>query len=339
MTAIIFEHAGHTGGISWINAMLPSFLPRETMHFGEGGDTSWEEFQALGDTERDGLKFLYGHHIQKADTLLRQPFVRTTMIRHPVTMFISHYYWVSDQPSSSFFEPDKAKTDANFPRFLDSMEGKQEANRFADYIMYWRSRSASSEEDFRRQVDELLKGYDFIAICELFEESQILAAMRYPWLKISPWERKRVNNKAWSESDIDPALIPRIERIVDVDLQIYRRLRARMEADFAPVMDDDVYLGYKASCIASDRRLLQAYCAGDRRYLPSLSVPQLKRLRDMVDRKHLDCFDALGTAQEKIRELSIINNSLSGISANQAIRIAALEDELAALKRVNASPV
>ena len=58
-----------------------------------------------------------------------------------------------------------------------------------------------------------------------------------------------------------------------------------------------------------------------------------------MDRKHLDCFDSLGTAQEKIRELSIINNSLSGISANQAIRIAALEEELATLKRMDAPPV
>lgn len=285
MFPLIFDHVGSSGGLSFSNAIAKSFPPEQILNFGDAcSDISWEAIVAMTPERRHEFQLIWGHQVHRFGTLIDPPFERITVIRHPVTRYISDYLFRSDQRDYPWYAPDRETALARLPDYVATAGSAGWAGHaLVNWVCDWFGETRHSVgEAVRLARHHLHHSYGFVGVTELFEESLILLCERYPWLRIQPWSRVRVGSKAWDELDMDPALLRRIEEIVAPDLEIYREIREKLEADFAPYVEDDAYLGYKGLCIAQDRKLTRYFLRGEAGYLLPMSPETRGRLADHV---------------------------------------------------------
>ena len=101
---IIFNHIPRTGGTT-LRVILNKIYGEERVFFINSRDipSSLERFRSMGVEARKRYKVISGHGAIEYSGLVEKPF-RITILRDPLSLFISQYYYLRESHNSNFRE-------------------------------------------------------------------------------------------------------------------------------------------------------------------------------------------------------------------------------------------
>ena len=97
---ILFDHLPKCGGTSLIDFLESNFLKRKTYAI-DGPNTrdNIYKFMEFSERQRYGYDLVYGHMANDLFSYVHPDMLKITVLRHPVSRIISHYYHVKRNPN------------------------------------------------------------------------------------------------------------------------------------------------------------------------------------------------------------------------------------------------
>ena len=107
---IIFNHIPRTGGTTF-RVILNKVYGEKHVFFINSRDIagSLATFRAMSREERNNYRVISGHGAENFAAFLENP-LRVTILREPVSLFISQYYYLRKSPNSNFLAEVSALT-------------------------------------------------------------------------------------------------------------------------------------------------------------------------------------------------------------------------------------
>lgn len=184
-----------------------------------------DDLIAMPSEHRSRIQMCYVHCLVNLHPVV--PCYSITMVRDPVKRWVSSYYR----------QKETGGIDHSLTTFMDEIIGEQAANQFSRWIASTNGDSfvyqTGPEHSVNKLYDEaIVKNYLFVGICEYFEESLFILALKLGWSFIPGWRVHFKSNRP-AISELPKATIQKIEDMVTVDRNLYDFCLRRLQQELA----------------------------------------------------------------------------------------------------------
>lgn len=254
---VLFHQMIETGGSTLARVLLERSRREGTQYFNAElllGDRSI--LPAAGDS----VDFIYGHNAYGFHTEAPRPARYFTMLREPVVAYISRYHnW-------KFMASEDIEHETLEEFVEDGQSPNHQTRDLARCLEDFHSMDFEMEADdirvaAQRVLDERMV---FCGITDLFEETVFLLCAIFGWRETSMWRRRLATPGRPRVEDLDPSLVAKIERLVEVDLEMYHQQREKLLDLFEATAFDSSFADYqqaarKTRAESFDAATLQKY--------------------------------------------------------------------------------
>lgn len=215
---LIFLHLPKNAGTSMNSILKKNYSSDEIyeVRFNVDRSGNLEEFKGMPQDDRDKIKFLSGHFNFGLHTYFSNPFQYVSMMRHPVERTVSFYNYIKRKENHRLKDVVKDKS---------LIECVREVKDFD--VVNGQARKLSGTDDESLMLEKALENIDnhfaFMGIQEYFEESILLLGHKLN-TKVGYLSHL---NKAGADHQIDNQLIEEIEKLNQVDLELYEIMKKR----------------------------------------------------------------------------------------------------------------
>lgn len=215
---LIFLHLPKNAGTSMNSILKKNYIQKEIfeVRFNTDRTGNLTEFKEMPQDKRDNIKFLSGHFDFGLHEYFSNPFQYVSMMRHPVERTVSFYNYIKRKKSHRLLDVVKKKS---------LIECVTEVKDFD--VVNGQARKLSGTDDESLMLEKALENIDnhfaFMGIQEHFEESMLLLGHKLE-SKIGYLSHL---NRAGTNHEIDNELIREIEKLNQVDLELYEIMRNR----------------------------------------------------------------------------------------------------------------
>jgi hypothetical protein len=231
---ILFNHIPKTGGVTLriiLNRVYGTdriFLINST-HIGESLDI----FSRYSEKERDQFIALAGHGAGLFTHLLTDPF-RVSIVREPVSLFLSQYFYLKTRKDSGFYEQVHPLQDIE--HYIDfAIENGQDnlLTRYLSNSIQFLADPGSKAPEMRTDGDRLhnlainaLHEYDSVIDLADFDAGIYALAKKLGWRKIPVYRPANKNKSNPGKALLTSSLKNHLEEVLKYDIALYKSFRA-----------------------------------------------------------------------------------------------------------------
>lgn len=193
--------------------------------------SSINTFSRLSEKERSAYKVITGHGASMFEKHLHNPF-RVTILREPVSLFISQYHFLKVKKGVVYFE-EQMKGIASMDQYIDFALKNGQDNLLTRYLsnsMQWLVDESLPVPEMQNQGEELLsraieRMHDFDAVINLSDfDAGIFALSRMlGWNRRIPLYKPSNRNTRKDKSfTLTPELLERMSYHLRFDIRLYK---------------------------------------------------------------------------------------------------------------------
>jgi len=191
MRRLIFFHLAKTGGITLrriAERHLPEGYAFYNLSLNQADSKELEEFRALPETKKEKIAVLAGHMPFGMDKELSGPSDYITMLRNPLDIVVSEYYYLHNSPLKDWHRAIadfKAMSLGDFARSGFNITTNHQTRVLARIWSTFLERSVPVDEAaFSRAKESLRRDFLCVGITERFDESLLVMKRRLGWRSI-----------------------------------------------------------------------------------------------------------------------------------------------------------
>ncbi|MDH3602548.1 MAG: sulfotransferase family 2 domain-containing protein [Candidatus Tectomicrobia bacterium] len=227
---LIFVHVPKTGGMT-LDHMIRRQYPDQALHWiSYDRPELLSEFQALDAKKKGEIRGLLGHVPFGIDAQLSGNPVYITMLRDPVTRFISEYHQVRRMTRPGAWRPPvdqvKSMTLDDFLNYrIENNTMDVQTAFIGGYIPPAGTQPPFEplpENALQRAKDNLRNHFVVVGLTERFDESLLLMKRRLGWNKHLFYARRNVVLRSASDRDVPPETLERIVEHTRLDAELVR---------------------------------------------------------------------------------------------------------------------
>lgn len=251
---LIFLHLPKNAGASMNSILKKKYIQNEIFEVRFNADRTGNltEFKEMPQNKRDNIKYLSGHFDFGLHEYFSNSSKYVSMMRHPVERTISFYNYIKRKKSHRLLDVVKNRS---------LIECVTEVKDFD--VVNGQARKLSATDDQNLMLKKALNNIDnhfaFMGVQEHFEESMLLLSHKMG-SKIGYLSHL---NRADRSHEIDNELIREIEKLNQVDLELYEIMRNRFFEELKEVK----YLSTKKASLRISSRIKPNYDKIIRRFL------------------------------------------------------------------------
>ena len=173
-----------------------------------------ERFKRLPEQRRCRLRVVRGHMFYGIHEFLPQGATYITMLRDPVTRFLSSYYFILRRPLHPMHR--KLKNERlGVEEFIRLTPHRQ--NLQCRFIAGFENGEICDEQVLDIAKENLTRSFSVIGLCERFEESLMLMAITFEW-EVPFYENRKVSK---IRPVVEPRLVDLIKEHNRLDVELY----------------------------------------------------------------------------------------------------------------------
>lgn len=244
---VIFLHIGKTAGSTMRQVLRKQFRPSETMVVRSPvrdpkrlrREETLAYFAGLPEAERGRARLILGHTIFGLHEHIPRPSTYVTLMRDPVSLVLSLYYYVRRTPGHWLYEAARQMSLDEYVRSGLSLETDNSQARAisGDMSTEFGRCTTTMLETAKRNIDDR---FAVVGLAERFDETLILLGKAFGWSKLA-YVRANVAPKN-QRREVSPETREAIERQNALDRELYtdmtRAFDRRVETD--PTFDRDL---------------------------------------------------------------------------------------------------
>jgi len=173
-----------------------------------------ERFKRLSEQRRRRLQVVRGHLFYGIHEFLPQGATYITMLRDPVTRFLSSYYFILRRPLHPMHRKLK-KERLGVEDFIRLTPHRQ--NLQCRFIAGFGNGEICDEQVLDVAKENLARSFSVIGLCERFEESLMLMAVTFGW-EVPFYENRKVSK---TRPMVEPRLVDLIKEHNRLDVELY----------------------------------------------------------------------------------------------------------------------
>ncbi len=249
---VLFNHIPKTGGTTfWI--ILNKVYGEENVFLINWRNigSSLSEFKDVFKNEPDKYRVVSGHGAEMFAPFLNNPF-RITILREPVSMFVSQYYFLKISTGSLYYKD--VKELKSIEEYYDyALKNGQDnlLTRFLSDSEHWLVNTKIDIPDMEKEGDKLLEKaikslHDYDAVIDLsnFDGGVYALAKKLNWPAFIPLYRPSNRNVHKGRSrDISDEFLERLKHTLRFDIALYKTFIEK-SVDIANTLNQNS-LGYK----------------------------------------------------------------------------------------------
>lgn len=223
---IIFNHIPRSGGTT-LRIILNRVYGIEKVFFIKSTDigVSLDEFIAANIIDDSpNYKVISGHGAELFGDLYQNPF-KITILREPISMFISQYHYLKSSPNSNFLEEVKALN--SFEDYIDYAIQNGQDNMLCRMLSgshQWLLNEEYAEmetegESILESAKNTLQTYDAILDLANFDAGVYALSEVLAWRKIPIYRQS--NRSKYSSSSISKNTMNKLQHLLRFDIELY----------------------------------------------------------------------------------------------------------------------
>jgi hypothetical protein len=173
-----------------------------------------ERFKRLPEQRRCRLRVVRGHMFYGIHEFLPQGATYITMLRDPVTRFLSSYYFILRRPLHPMHRKLKNER-VGVEEFIRLTPHRQ--NLQCRFIAGFENGEICDEQVLDIAKENLTRSFSVIGLCERFEESLMLMAITFGW-EVPFYENRKVSK---IRPVVEPRLVDLIKEHNRLDVELY----------------------------------------------------------------------------------------------------------------------
>ena len=181
--------------------------------------------------QRQQAYFIASHVFGRVRRLLHPSTKVMTLIRDPIQQVITNYYWqYLHRGQGMWWVEPSIEEGISLRRYIEMQDA--DGKTLVWNLMKWLNALADdplADPPESRTLAELIEiieaEIDFIGITEYFDESLFVLSLLNGFRRIPTWSRAG-SAGAVKREDLDPAIIRKIERLLEPDMALYERYRS-----------------------------------------------------------------------------------------------------------------
>lgn len=235
---IIFLHIPKTAG-STLQGLLRRHYRGDALYVVDGVTRTVDSLIALSDVEKRRIRMIAGHIPYGLHEHLPQPATYFTLLREPVDLVISYYYYLKREVTHPYHalvnEPDMTLS-----KFLDLRIDNTISNiqtRLLAGKVYNEVYEECTAEDLERAKEHLHESFAVVGLTEAFDETLLLLQGVFGWRNLY-YARVNVTRQRPLRAEISPDIYEAICQHNQLDLELYRyaadRFSTRLQQEGEP---------------------------------------------------------------------------------------------------------
>lgn len=230
---LLFNHIPKTGGVT-LRIILNRVYGEKNIFLIRSTDitASLELFKSLSHEERKRFDVVAGHGADLFLPFMDNPF-RITILREPVALFLSQYYYLKITRDAGFYEEvSQMKT---LEEYLDFAIEKGQDNLLTRYLsgsVGFLANPAAPIPDMKKKGDSLLEQakktlyeYDVIIDLDDFDAGIYAIAEKLGWKKIPLYRTSNRNKYNPGPAALPISLSCRLKEVLQFDITLYKKFK------------------------------------------------------------------------------------------------------------------
>jgi hypothetical protein len=226
---IIFNHIPKTGGIT-LRGILNKVYKPENIYFIESLDIagSIQAFENMSSKERSKFKVIAGHGADFISETIESPF-RVTILREPVSLFVSQYNFLRTNPGTIFMKEVKALK--NIEDYLDYAILKGQDNLLTRYLsgsMSWLINPEIPIPNMENDGEKLLylakqtlSEYEAVLDLKTFDTGVFALSKKLGWKRIPIYRPQNQTKIERKNKTLTSKFEKRLKHALRFDIELY----------------------------------------------------------------------------------------------------------------------
>lgn len=238
--SLIFIHIGKTAGTT-LRAILQDIYSEDETYLlypGEPGYNDFNDFLALSEEQKEGIKLFCGHIAYGLHRRLSGPTTYITVLRDPVERTISNYYEVKkvlkqQQKNTPLYGDFHKAARMDLEEFISSgIMSYLTHNHQVQMVANSRPMGQCSVADLARAKENLISSFSVVGLTERFDETIVLLRKRFGW-SIRGYANKNVAQQRSRAEDLPESTLELIREHNRLDMELYRFAEELFEQQLA----------------------------------------------------------------------------------------------------------
>jgi hypothetical protein len=230
---VLFNHIPKTGGIT-LRIILNRVYRENYIFLIKSTDigSSLKKFSLLSKAERERYKVVAGHGAEMLGHFLDDPF-RITILREPVSLFLSQYYFLKVSKGTDFYED--VRNIPSIAGYLDYAREKGQDNlltRFLSNSVQFLADPSQPLPDMQKEGEKLLEQavkalHEYDAVIDLadFDTGVFELSGKLGWKRIPLYWPSNRNRKNPGVASVPESEINRIKDALRWDISLYEKFK------------------------------------------------------------------------------------------------------------------
>ncbi|NQU34540.1 MAG: sulfotransferase family 2 domain-containing protein [Bacteroidetes bacterium] len=239
---LLFNHIPKTGGTT-LRIILNRVYGVDKVFFinSKNINESVEKFKHMGVAERNSYKVISGHGAERFADLIENPF-RVSIIREPISMFISQYHYLRQSTNSNFLaDVSTLKSEEDYLDYAIGMGQDNLLTRYFSNSMQWLANPniqipnmEKNGKDLLGQAKENLLNYNFLTDLSNFDKGIFRLSQELRWSRIPMYRPSNITPKQNKQVNFSDNYYNRLKHILRWDIELYDYFKSeKLDAIFS----------------------------------------------------------------------------------------------------------